>query len=202
MKKSGFSLQGMLNIFKSLEKNESLKQLNPYFLTHPLSRKKKQNVYFNLKNQNIKNFKNLEKKYLLIKAKVNGFFLELNQLKKIYKNKNSTEAFYAYSLYNYRVGKVDEALKFIDLCIKTDVNNPYFFELKGQILLENGRIKESIPQFRKALELKPGEKSFRLFLAKSLYHNKNKESYQESIKILWSYIKKMTFLMMRGTISV
>ena len=31
-------------------------------------------------------------------------------------------------------------------------------------------IVESIPQFREAIKLNPDEKSFKLFLAKSLYH--------------------------------
>ena len=74
LKKSGFSLQGMLNIFKILEKSENLKQLNPYFLTHPLSSERKKYIYFNLKNQKTKNFDLLEKKFNLIKAKINGFF--------------------------------------------------------------------------------------------------------------------------------
>ena len=54
-------------------------------------------------------------------------------------------------------------------------------------------IMQSIPQFRKAIKLNPSEKSFRLFLAKSLYHMNDKNSYSESIKILWSYIKEDDF---------
>ena len=193
LKKSGFSLQGMLNIFKILEKNENFKQLNPYFLTHPLSSERKKNIYFNLKNQKTKNFNLLEKKYNLIKAKIDGFFLDDKKLKKIYGNNEKIEGFYAYTLRNYRVGKIEKALKFIDECIRIDNKNPYFYELKGQILFENGKINDSIPQFRKAIKLNPEEKSFRLFLAKSLYHINEKTSYLESVKILWSYIKEDDF---------
>ena len=193
LKKSGFSLQGMLNIFKILERNESLKQLNPYFLTHPLSSERKKNIYLNLENQKTKSFGLLEKKYNLIKAKINGFFLDDEKLKKIYDNKSTIDSFYAFALRNYRVGKIDKALKLIDQCIKIDNKNPYFYELKGQILFENGKIIESIPQFRKAIELNPNEKAFRLFLAKSLHHINEETSYLESIKILWSYIKEDDF---------
>ena len=42
-------------------------------------------------------------------------------------------------------------------------------------------------------QLNPSEKSFRLFLAKSLHHMNEKTSYLESIKILWSYIKDDDF---------
>ena len=68
-----------------------------------------------------------------------------------------------------------------------------FFELKGQILFENGSIMESINAFRKARELLPSEKSFDLFLAKSLYHSKVESLRIESIKLLWSYIKHDNF---------
>ena len=63
LKKSGFSLQGMLNIFKSLERNETLKKPNPYYLTHPLSSERKKYVYLNLKNQKIKSFEELNKNF-------------------------------------------------------------------------------------------------------------------------------------------
>ena len=193
LKKSGFSLQGMLNIFKFLEKSETLKKPNPYYLTHPLSSERKKHIFFNLKNQKIKDFKGLDKKFSLVKAKVNGFFLNDKQLKSIYKDNINIESLYAYSHRNYRVGKIEDALILVNKCIEFDANNPFFYELKGQILFENGKIRESIPQFRKAIQLMPHEKSFRLFLAKSLYHTKNKNSYNESIKILWSYIKEDDF---------
>ena len=111
----------------------------------------------------------------------------------MYANRSTIESFYAFALRNYRVGKIDKALKLINQCIKIDNKNPYFFELKGQILFENGMIIESIPQFRKAIELNPSEKAFRLFLAKSLHHKNEETSYLESIKILWSYIKEDDF---------
>ena len=61
----------MLNIFKILEKNENLKQLNPYFLTHYRVTEKK--YLFQSSRSKLKIFL-LEKKYNLIKAKINGFF--------------------------------------------------------------------------------------------------------------------------------
>ena len=54
LKQSGFSLEGMLNIFQILERNENLKKINPYFLTHPLSSERKKVIKMNLQNQNKK----------------------------------------------------------------------------------------------------------------------------------------------------
>ena len=90
-------------------------------------------------------------------------------------------------------GLTDQRIETLCKTLRIDNNNPYFYELKGQILFENGKINDSIPQFRKAIKLNPEEKSFRLFLAKSLYHINEKTSYLESVKILWSYIKEDHF---------
>jgi predicted Zn-dependent protease len=193
LKKSGFSLQGILNVFKVLEKNESLKKINPYLLTHPLSSERKKYVEFNLKDQKLKNFKNLENKFLLVKAKVHGFFLNDRDLQFLYPKKESIQSLYAYSLRYYKIGKIKDALLSIQKCINLDKKNPYFYELKGQIFFENGMINKSIVAFRKAKELKSDEKSFNLFLAKSLYHSKQKKLREESIKLLWSYIKNDDF---------
>ena len=193
LNKSGFPLQGMLNFFSILERNESLKKINPYFLTHPLSSERKKHIQMNLQGQTIKNFESLNQKFSLVKAKVYGFFLKEEELQFYYPKQNTLEALYAYSLQYYRIGKIKKALENLNICIKKFPNNPYFFELKGQILFENGSIMESINAFRKARELLPSEKSFDLFLAKSLYHSKVESLRIESIKLLWSYIKHDNF---------
>ena len=193
LKKSGFSLEGMLNIFDILERNESLKKINPYFLTHPLSSERKKIIKLNLENQNKKNFKSLNLKFSLVKAKVNGFFLDEIELKNLYPDLKTLESLYAYSLKNYKIGKIIKALELVDKCIEMDNKNPYFHELKGQILFESGKSNESVSSFRKAIKLKPDEKSFNLFLAKSLYHSQRDSSFKESIDLLWKYIKNDDF---------
>ena len=193
LKKSGFSLEGMLNIFDILERNESLKKINPYFLTHPLSSERKKIIKLNLENQNKKNFKSLNLKFSLVKAKVNGFFLDEIELENLYPDLKTLESLYAYSLKNYRIGKITKALELVDKCIEMDNKNPYFHELKGQILFESGKSNESVTSFRKAIKLKPDEKSFNLFLAKSLYHSQRDSSFAESIDLLWKYIKNDDF---------
>ena len=69
-----FLLQGLINIFKEIQRNEKLKKINPYFLTHPLSTERIKNIKINFDNQNIKEYKNLNNRFNLAKAKLNGFF--------------------------------------------------------------------------------------------------------------------------------
>ena len=191
---SGFSINGLVQMFKLLEKNEKFKRYNPYFLTHPLSSKRKQDVKVHAKNQkNIKQFPELNKRYKLIKAKLNGFFLDKKILQNRYNKIDNIESFYAFSLRNYKIGKIKKAIQYIDKCIEIKPKNPYFRELKGQIYYENGNIRDAIKEFRYAIDLSPNEKSFKLFLAKALYNQNNSESFDESVKLLWNYIKNDNF---------
>ena len=194
LKKSGFSLEGMIDLFKLLERREKFKQYNPYSLTHPLSSKRKNNIKMHLMDQNnLKEFPRLNQRFALVKAKLNGFFLSQDRLEYIYPEINNLESFYAYSLRYYRVGKVKEAIKLLNKCIEIEPKNAFFFELKGQIFFENGNIPEAIKSFKKAINILPSEKSFKLFLAKSLYYKGDWRSYDKSIKLLWSFIKDDDF---------
>ena len=65
LKNSGFSLEGMLNIFKILKENESLKKINPYFNTPHYQVREKKVIKMNLKIRIKKNFKSLNLKFFL-----------------------------------------------------------------------------------------------------------------------------------------
>lgn len=193
LKKNGFSLQGLINIFEEIQRNEKIKKVNPYFLTHPLSTERIRNIKLNFDNQKTKEYKKLRYRFNLAKAKLNGFFLKKNQIDVIYTDKNKIESLYAHALNNYRVGKLHDAILFVEKCSQIDPLNPYFYELRGQILFEDGSFDKAIQSFLKAKMILPGEKGFELFLAKSLYHSGSKNNQERSIDLLLSYIKKDEF---------
>ena len=124
---------------------------------------------------------------------IDGFFLKKEQLDYLYPKSINLESLYAHALHNYRVGKIEVAMKYIDKCIKKDNKNPYFHELKGQMLYESGRFQEAIKSFQISSSILPDEKGFKLFLAKSLYHSSNKTNHSKSIELLWDYVKKDEF---------
>ena len=193
LKKNGFSLQGLINIFEEIQRNEKIKKVNPYFLTHPLSLERIRNIKLNFDNQTIKKYDNLGYRFNLAKAKLNGFFLKKNQIEVIYPNKSRIESLYAHALNNYRIGKLYEAIFFVEKCLEIDANNPYFHELRGQILFENGSFNEAVESFLAAKKILPSEKGFELFLAKSFYHSGSRKNLERSIDLLLSYIKKDEF---------
>lgn len=193
LKKSGFSLQGLINVFEQLQRNEKIKKINPYFLTHPLSVERIKNIKLNSEKQILREYRELNHKFNLIKAKLNGFFLKKEQLKFYYPNPEKIESIYANALNDYRLGKFKSALILITRCINFYPKNPYFHELKGQMLYESGRFQEAIKSFQISSSILPDEKGFKLFLAKSLYHSSNKTNHSKSIELLWDYVKKDEF---------
>lgn len=64
---------------------------------------------------------------------------------------------YARAIAAYRRGIFPEALTRTDALIRTEPRNPYYLELRGQILLETGRLLEARPYYERAVALLPNE---------------------------------------------
>lgn len=194
MKASKYSVKGIYDLFKILEKKERMTKINPYNLTHPLSSERKKFVEFHMKEINTIKRPKLDMKFKLIQAKLIGFISPPEITDIIYPEETKNiENWYANSIKFYKIGKIDESITFIDKCIESDSNNPYFYELKGQIQYENSKPLESIINFEKSLELKKNESLFKLALAKSIYNSNSRKRFNESIQLLDDYINAEDF---------
>jgi predicted Zn-dependent protease len=67
-----------------------------------------------------------------------------------------------------RLPDLPAALEAVDGLIAEYPVDPYFHELKGQMLFENGRIADAIPPYRRAVELRPDAPLLRYGLAQAL----------------------------------
>ncbi|MBO5285211.1 MAG: tetratricopeptide repeat protein, partial [Alphaproteobacteria bacterium] len=65
-----------------------------------------------------------------------------------------------------------EALKYADILIDKEPQNPYFLELKGQILFEGGRFREAAQLYQEALSFKPQSDLFKLNYAEAVLAGK------------------------------
>ena len=195
LKSSNYSVRGMVELFTLLEQNERFSNINPYSITHPLSKERKKIVKLHLYEQEelTKNYE-LNQRLKIVQAKLIGFIIDTNKVSKYYPlDQKTKESCYANSIKYYRMGQISNSLKFIDLCIELDNKNPYFHELKGQILYENGDSKLAINAFKNALERKKNEKFFHLALAKAYYSSGKRKNYLKSIELLKKYIKEDKF---------
>ncbi len=149
--KTGQSASGLLELLEVLYSNEITiyGELNPYTLTHPLSRKRISYVKRHLQKNPSKETPALFFKRASVK--LNAFLDKYEvTLKKFPKSDNSVVARYARAIAYYKVPDIKKSLHEIDLLLTDYPNEPFFNELKGQILFENGRIQESIKYYNKA----------------------------------------------------
>jgi len=93
--------------------------------------------------------------YARMKAKLIGYFEPGLALRKYSRADNSVAGRYARSIALFRSGQLAPALQLMDGLIAEEPNNPYFYEMKGQMLFENGRIADSIPPLKRAAALAP-----------------------------------------------
>ena len=90
----------------------------------------------------------------VVKAKLKGYISEPRYTLRDYPQTDQTvPARYARAYAYHKTAQVDRALTEADSLLAVDPNDPYFLELKGQVLLESGRPEEALAPLRKATEL-------------------------------------------------
>ena len=170
---TGTSARGLLEFFELLQREIRVTggREHPYLSSHPLTNDRIATVQSHLafsRYANVKTPPDLAKKHAYMRAKLIGFLEPLTTTLETYpQTDNSVPARYARAIAYYRQSDLGQALPLIDGLIETEPENPYFFELKGQMLLENGRVGESLAPYTRMAELAPGEPLLRMALAKA-----------------------------------
>ena len=144
------SSAGMLAVMQRLA-NEDLfltKNVDPYLQDHPLPQARVvaiQSLMAKSKYTDATDPPALKLRHDLVRAKLVGFTWGPIQVNRRYPiSDNSLPARYARAIVAYRTGKPGPALKQIDDLIASAPDDPYFYELKGQALLETGHPAEAI----------------------------------------------------------
>lgn len=168
---TGQSSNGLLEFFEVLEGQELLLsgRQDPYLRTHPLSSDRIDFVRHHAESSPYTDAPEPEGftvDFARMRAKLIGFLRPLNRVLQSYpESDDSLAGRYARSIGYYRAGQLDKALSLLDALIAESPNDPFFQELKGQILMENGRGREAIPYYQEAVRLAPHEALLRLGLA-------------------------------------
>ena len=158
LKKIDQSPRGLKNFMKKINQLNRLSGYNetPYFRTHPMNSERA--AFFNqaLQQSSGKTTSPYDEEFKMIKAKLSAFLLPIEQAKQKYPSSDhSVAGRYAQSILAYREHNLPEALQTLDGLIAEQPNNPYFYELKGQFLLESGKLKTALTAYEKARRLRP-----------------------------------------------
>jgi predicted Zn-dependent protease len=120
----------------------------------------------------------------IMKAKLEGFLNPGVAIVKYRENDRAFPARYARAIAYYQMKEPDRALKILDSLITENPNNPYLWELKGQILFEFNRVKEAEEPQRRSVALKPGAALLRVNLGQTLIGLDDPQKVEEGINEL------------------
>ncbi|MBN9590589.1 MAG: M48 family metalloprotease [Alphaproteobacteria bacterium] len=102
----------------------------------------------------------------MVQAKLAGFVLPVKEALTRYPVSNtSAPARYARAMAYMRQPNFQKAMDEINSLIKEEPNNPYFYEVRGQIYVSMARPAEGIPDYQKAVDLRPAAPLLRQELA-------------------------------------
>jgi len=154
---TGHDLSGFADIMKKLQKQENLYNTDGTELwrTHPMVKERLALIAASpSKTADAKRTAQENVLFFKIKAKLDGFLSSPQKVRAEYKD-DSLPSRYARAVLAYRTGNFANAEKQIDALIAAEPENPYFYELKGQLLFETGRGAEAVAPYEKAVKFLP-----------------------------------------------
>ena len=193
---TGQSPKGLVDFFEKFRYQELLSngRRYPYFRGHPLSSDRIDKLREVIEESPYRDVKDTDEEIqalIMAHAKLIGFIdAPQTVFSKYPETDTSKPGRYARAVAHYRAADLNSALKEINILIEQEPENPYFFELKGQMLYESGKGARAIAPFREAVRLKPSAPLLEIALGQVLIEKDTPESVDEAIKILKSALQK------------
>ncbi|RZJ01894.1 MAG: M48 family peptidase [Brevundimonas sp.] len=185
--RAGESGRGLVSFFENFRSQEVFSDARryPYFRSHPLSSARIENLRRLVTEQpNYGHQDSPERlaQHALILAKIHAFMDAPGQALRDYPETDTTlPGRYAHAIALYRDGQTDKALAGVEVLLTEQPENPFFWELKGQILFEEGRPAEAIGAHQRSVELKPDAPLLRINLAHALIETRDPTKLDQAV---------------------
>jgi predicted Zn-dependent protease len=192
---TGQSAKGMYDTFKRFA-DESLfaaHGANPYAQNHPMPQERMDALAELVKTPywDKKDPPELQFRHDMMRAKLYGFTERPDVVQRRYPpSDTSLPARYARAISAYRFGDLHSAIAQIDGLIQAMPNNPYFYELKGQALLDGAHPAEAVAPLRRAVQLAPSPALIQILLAQALVATNDARLAEEAIPLLHTALLK------------
>jgi predicted Zn-dependent protease len=187
---TGQSSKGMYETFRRFADQTmfAARHADPYAQTHPMPTERVQALETIAKTSpywDKTDPPELQQRHDMMRGKLAGFLERPDTLARRYPlSDTSLPARYARAVSAYRFSDLRNVVAQIDGLIRAQPNNPYFYELKGQALMEGGKGAEAIAPLRQAVALAPKARLIRAMLAQALIAGNNPAHADEAIAIL------------------
>jgi predicted Zn-dependent protease len=195
---TGQSAKGMYDTFKRFS-DESLfaaHGADPYLQSHPMAPDRvaaleevaRSSPFWDKKDDPA-----LQARHDMMRAKISAFMERQDTVYHRYPlSDTSLPGRYAHAITTYLHGDLRSALAQIDGLIQVQPANPYFYELRGQALLEGGKPAEAIAPLRRAVQLSNNAPLIEMLLGQALVATDNKAYTDEAIAILRAAVTRET----------
>ncbi len=195
LSKAGVTGKGSLAFFKKLQNQEfrlAIPQDDSYARTHPLSGERMaalENSYTKDPAWNNPTDAALEERFQRVKAKLAGYVNDPKQTLVTYpESDKSIPARYARAYAWHKSAYPDKAEAEVEALLAAKPNDPFFLELKGQILLESGKPDEALDSLRQAVALAPDQPLIAALFGHALISTEDGKKFDEAKKVLRSAI--------------
>ncbi len=185
--------RGMLTTFERFAAQEYISdaQKEAFARSHPLSTDRLARLRTLVEKSpyyGVKDTPELQLRHDLMRAKLSGYLEKPQTVFNRYpESDHSLPARYARALARFFMGgpgALEAALADVDGLIAARPNNPYFWEVKGDLLMRSGRNRDAIPALRQAIKLEPSASLIRVQLAGALQEDPSPAAITESVALL------------------
>ena len=167
------SPQGIYDTFARFAQEDAQRDVryrqDPYAADHPVDQDRLsaiQDLVDSSPYKDVKDSPQVTHTFEMVQAKLAGFTMPVNAGLAHYPVSNTSDvARYARTMLYMRQPQLTKALDETNSLIKDEPNNPYFYEVLGQIYLSMAKPIDAIPAYQKAVDLKPQAPQLRLGLA-------------------------------------
>ena len=189
--RAGISGRGSLAFFERLQNQEfrlSIPQEDSYERTHPLNRERLAVLEHSYQNDPAWDRPTdplLEERFQRVRAKLIGFVDDPRRtLQRFPESNRSIPARYARAYAWHRNHHPERAIAEVDDLLRERPADPYFLELRGQILLETGRPRDALDSLREAVTRAPNEPLIAAMLGHALISTEDPDHFQEAKRVL------------------
>ena len=190
---AGLSGRGSIEFFKKLQQLEHragyyAKDDDTFYSTHPLSRDRietLQAVYEKdpawLKPADPQ----LQERFERVKAKLYGYQADPKDTLVAYPETDlSIPAHYARAYARNKEALIGQSVAEADALLAAEPDNPYFLEVKGQVLLESGKPREALDPLRRAVTLSRNEPLIATLFGHALLATEDPSHHDEAERVL------------------
>ncbi len=199
LSKAGITGRGSIEFFKKLQNMEFRYGYRPregdeFYSTHPMTGDRiatLQDSYERDPAWDRRPDATIEARFLRAKAKLAGYLSEPRDTFVAYpQTMTGVPARYARAYAWHKDSQLDRAMVEADALLAGAPNDPYFLELKGQILLEAGKPRDALPFLRRATDLTANQPLIATTFGHALIATENPVNFAEAERVLKSAVSR------------